>query len=134
MVAFEVRLNGKLLCTAGADDLSSLTTCLSLEGQLGDHTVLEGDKAKLKGTIKPSLLISGGKARKGFRWSRDVQVTTGDVLEVRLVQVAPNVADPPDPITSGDPKREAEFERMVFETSKQRYLQLREKYEPPDNS
>jgi hypothetical protein len=53
----------------------------------------------------------------------------GDEVEIRLVQIAPEAADPPDPPVPVDPQREADFERQVFERSKERYLQLRDKYE-----
>lgn len=129
MFALEVKLNGSRLCIAGGDDFKSLVACFAVEGQLGEHTVLEGDKAALKGIIKPTLLISGGTARRGFRWTRDVHVKTGDTVEIRLIQVAPDAADTPDPELARDPKMAADFERQVFETAKERYLKLRDKYE-----
>lgn len=132
MVALEILLNGKPFCTAGADNFSTLTACLLVVGELGDHTPLEGDKAKLKGSIKPELLISGAAGNKHRRWRRGTQVSVGDALEIRLVRVAPEAADPPDPTIPLDPKETAEFERRSYEHHKAIYLQLRDKYDSPD--
>ena len=39
MIAFEVRLNGKRICIAGAEDLAVLNTIISASGKLGPKTV-----------------------------------------------------------------------------------------------
>ena len=39
MIALEVSLNGKRICTAGAEDLSVLNTIVTASGRLGKKTV-----------------------------------------------------------------------------------------------
>jgi hypothetical protein len=39
MIAFEVTLNGKRVCIAGAEDLAVLSTIISASGRLGPKTV-----------------------------------------------------------------------------------------------
>ncbi len=57
MIAFEITLNGKTVCLAGAEDLSVLTANVSAVGKLGSKTI----------PARPDE-------------------TTGDVIEVRVLE------------------------------------------------
>ena len=88
MIAFEVHLNGKKLCTAGLGELGVLTSIVSWRGPqpLKDGTVPPGAELRLEvgGLSAP--------AEEHVRWAqRDLRI--GD--EVRISVIEAGVADPP---------------------------------------
>ncbi len=85
MIAFEVHVNGKKICTAAVGDLGVLTTCLSWRGtqpyEKGGPSIAEYLR-----------LDVGGLADSGehLRWL-DRKIRRGDVVSIKVVE-----ADFPD--------------------------------------
>ncbi len=92
MIAFEVRLNGRRICIAGAEDLCVLTANIVATGMLGVKTIPAGrDDDSV-----PDLFYSvGGLTRRPdpkkdvhLRWKSVAPLRVGDVLEVKVVEVS----------------------------------------------
>jgi hypothetical protein len=96
MIALEIHLNGKRICLAGTDDLCVLHAILTVGGALGSRTARSRDHE-----ITPYLHIGGMTARDAapegqhLRWATDASMAIGDRLEIQLVDIAPEAADPP---------------------------------------
>ena len=90
MIAFEVRLNGKRICIAGAEDLAVLTTIISAGGKLGPKTV-PARPDDTHGEVFYS--VSGLTARPDpekdvhVRWKSTTPLKVGDVIEVKVLDV-----------------------------------------------
>jgi hypothetical protein len=95
MVAFEVHLNGKKLCTAGVGELGVLSTCLAWQASQP-----EGQTSAA--VVEHLRLEVGGLAESGehFRWI-DRKVKRGDILTIKVVRAAlvdnPRKRDRPNP-------------------------------------
>ena len=89
MIAFEVSLNGKRVCTAGADDLAVLNTIISASGKLGKKTVPARPDEKT-GEVFFSVggLTSRSDPKKDvhLRWKSVAPLAIGDVVQVRVIQ------------------------------------------------
>jgi len=92
MIAFEVKLNGKRICIAGAEDLCVLSANIAATGKLGLKTVPAGrddDDA-------PDLFYSvGGLTRRAdkkkdvhVRWKSVAPLRVGDMLVVKVIEVS----------------------------------------------
>jgi hypothetical protein len=92
MIAFEVKLNGKRICIAGAEDLGVLTANIVATGMLGVKTLLAGRSDN----SAPDLFYSvGGLAGRPdpkkdvyVKWKSDAPLSVGDLLEVKIVEVS----------------------------------------------
>jgi len=90
MIAFEVRLNGKRVCIAGAEDLAVLDTIISASGKLGAKTV-PARPADMSGEIFYS--VGGLTARPDpekdvhVRWKSVAPLKVGDVVQVKVLDV-----------------------------------------------
>jgi hypothetical protein len=92
MIAFEVKLNGKRICIAGAEDLCVLSANIAATGMLGVKT-LPADRGD---DSAPDLFYSvGGLTRRPdpkkdvhVRWKSVAPVRVGDLLEVKVVEVS----------------------------------------------
>jgi len=89
MIAFEVSLNGKRVCVAGAEDLGVLSAHVTALGKLGKRTVpYRPDETS--GEIHYSIggLTSRPKplADVHLRWQSDRQLKVGDVVSVRVIE------------------------------------------------
>jgi hypothetical protein len=89
MIVFEVSLNGKRVCVAGAEDLGVLTTSVTAVGKLGNRTVpLRPDQTG--GEIHYS--IGGLTSRKNpdkdvhVRWKSVAPLGVGDVIQVKILE------------------------------------------------
>lgn len=89
MIAFEVKLNGKRVCIAGADDLGVLTTDVTAVGKLGQKTV-PARPDDTTGEIHYSIggLTSRPDPDKDVhvRWKSVAPLKVGDVIEVRILE------------------------------------------------
>ena len=89
MIAFEVSLNGKRVCTAGADDLGVLSAIISACGKLGKKTV-PARPDETSGDVHYSVggLTSRRDPKKDVhvRWKSVAPLKIGDVVEVRVVE------------------------------------------------
>ena len=89
MIAFEVKLNGKRVCIAGADDLAVLSTNIGAVGKLGKKTV-PARPDETTGEIHYSV---GGRTSRPdankdvhVRWKPVAPLKVGDVIEVRILE------------------------------------------------
>jgi hypothetical protein len=90
MIAFEVRLNGKRICIAGAEDLTVLSTSISASGKLGPKTV----PARPDDTNREIFYSVGGLTARPdpekdvhVRWKSIAPLKVGDVIEVKVLDV-----------------------------------------------
>jgi hypothetical protein len=91
MIAFEVKLNGKRICIAGAEDLCVLSANISASGKLGLKTV----PARPDDESARDLFYSVGELTRRpdpkkdvhLRWKSVAPLRVGDILEVRVLQV-----------------------------------------------
>src|SRR4051812_39093346 len=88
MIAFEVRLNGKRVCIAGADDLMVLTANVAAVGQLGRKTapVRPNDGYHINYSV--GGLTSRGDPDKDVHawWKSAASLKVGDVIEIKILK------------------------------------------------
>ena len=97
MIAFEVHLNGKSICTAGVGDIGVLSTCLAWRGsqpyQKGGASVAEYLRLDIGGI--------DGSAGEHVRWL-DRKIKRGDTVSIKVVEAAsatkPRERERPDPV------------------------------------
>jgi hypothetical protein len=89
MIALEIKLNGKRICVAGAEDLGVLTAQISAVGKLGKKTV----SARSGETTSAIFYSVGGltslaeaKNDVHLRWKSVAPLKIGDVVEVRILE------------------------------------------------
>lgn len=89
MIAFEVKLNGKRVCIAGADDLGVLSAHVTAAGKLGKKTV-PARPDDTNGEIHYSVggLTSRTDPDKDVhvRWKSVAPLKVGDVIEVTILE------------------------------------------------
>jgi hypothetical protein len=75
MIAFEVYLNGKKICTAGGDELTSMTAAVSFF-----------PKRYKRDNLNPALSVSGVVSRpeEFLEWAHR-ELETGDKVEIQVV-------------------------------------------------
>jgi hypothetical protein len=90
MIAFEVRLNGKRICIAGAEDLAVLNTTITASGKLGPKT----SPARPNETNGEVFYSVGGMTARPdaekdvhVRWRSIAPLHVGDILEVKVLDV-----------------------------------------------
>lgn len=96
MIAFEVKLNGKRICIAGAEDLAVLHTNVVAAGTLGAKTVpaRPGDtKNDLFYSVSGLTRRSDSKKDVHLNWKSIAPLKVGDVIQVKVLEV--KKADPP---------------------------------------
>ena len=108
MIGLEVRLNGKLLCTAGQEN-GNVTAWLHLFGwHLAD------------GTRPPSLLrVSAIKDFVNLEWTGAEGLAPGDEIVIRVVE--PATPDEPMRKARKDADADAAQERLTYEWLKRKY-------------
>jgi hypothetical protein len=89
MLALRVSVNGKRVCTAGADDLTVLSAIVSAVGKLGKKTASK----KPDDAIADIFYSVGGltaredpKKDVHVRWKSTVPLRIGDVIEVKILE------------------------------------------------
>lgn len=126
MIAFEIEVNGKLLGTAGTEDLSVLTAIITAIGKLGSHS--QGAKEH-ENKHSAELFVGGLTARadaaedEHLDWIKQ-RLEQGDVVTIRILE-SPS-ADAP---RSAKPAHLEEFDKEQFESAKRFYLENRDKFE-----
>jgi hypothetical protein len=96
MIAFEIRLNGKRVCTAGTEDLAVLSTHITAVGKLGKKTVpARSDDTKGEVFYSVGGLTARPNPKKNVhvRWKSVAPLKAGDVIQVKILETAK--ADPP---------------------------------------
>jgi hypothetical protein len=89
MIAFEVTLNGKRICVAGAEDLSVLSTIITASGILGAKTV-----PARTGNVRAEVFytVGGLTARADpekdvhLQWKEIAPLQVGDVIRVKVLE------------------------------------------------
>jgi hypothetical protein len=108
MIAFEVKLNGKRICIAGAEDLAVLTASVTAGGDLGRETVNH---------CAPHIHYSVGglTARPDptkdvhMRWKSIAPLRLGDTIEINVLEVPK--ADRPKSRTNAEKASRARMAR-----------------------
>ncbi len=89
MLAFEVRLNGKRVCVAGADDLGILSANISACGPLGSKAV----PVRPDETIEIFYSVGGRTSRPNpekdvnAHWKLIAPLQVGDLIQVKIVEI-----------------------------------------------
>lgn len=91
MIAYEVRINGKKICVAGAGDLSVLTAGVTAVGKLGPRT-----KPPRPDDVTNDIHLRVGGLTGRADEARDVhldwtsfrELSVGDVVQIKVVDVA----------------------------------------------
>ena len=130
MIAVEVRLNDKKLTVAGSDDLCVLSTIVNATGKLGPKshgTNFQDSEHNL--SLRVGGLTSRGDGQDDEHpvWVERTELTVGDVVTVRLVEVAE--ADSAVSSSSAGGNVNDMNERRMFEMAKEAYFKLKDKYE-----
>ena len=129
MIAFRFQYNDEAPVVAGADDLSVLSSIVSMTGTLGPRTV----GADAEDDAHFHITVGGLTARaterdEHLRWYQRWEAKTGDRIVVEIID-----SDSPDePIdrSFADGKSPSTDERAYYESLKKAYLALKAKYEP----
>ena len=91
MIAYEVRINGRKICVAGAGDLSVLTAGVTAVGKLGPRT-----KPPRPDDVTNDIHLRVGGLTGRADASRDVhldwtsfrELSVGDVVQIKVLDVA----------------------------------------------
>jgi hypothetical protein len=130
MLALRVKLNGTLICIAGAEDLSVLNAIVGAVGELGPKTKRRQDEA-----LDIYLSVGGLTSRvegpnEHLKWAKQRPLQVGDKVEVEVLD-ADLVGVPTDRQPA---EREEERERLRYEDAKETYLALRSKFDAERSS
>ena len=134
MLVLELRVNGKLVSTAGADSLSVLGAHVTALGKLGENSL--GTKV-LNDGIELQCEMSGLTSRKEepqdihLSWFRSDRMEVGDEVTITIKE-ADSADGPQLPIEQAVKKQKASNERIErerFESARDTYFLLKEKYE-----
>jgi hypothetical protein len=85
MVAFEVKVNQKLLCTAGVGDFGVLSAVLSWVSVNHGHG--QNDKGRGEQDEETFFTVGGLRSEEHLRWIDHKLVETGDEIVIRIVNV-----------------------------------------------
>jgi hypothetical protein len=89
MIALEVKLNGKRVCIAGADDLAVLSAHVTACGKLGKNTVParpDDTTGEIHYTVGGLTARPDPKKDVHFKWKSVAPLRIGDVIEVRILE------------------------------------------------
>lgn len=115
MIAFEIKVNGQSLGTAGANDLSVLTAIIGAVGKLGPNSTGAHQREEhynIELTVGGLTSRADGSTDEHLEWITQA-LKTGDVITVTLVKV--DVADAP---TGSMPKPlDGNYQRVYEELS-----------------
>ncbi|HEU5238892.1 MAG TPA: hypothetical protein VFU37_17305 [Pyrinomonadaceae bacterium] len=126
MITFEIKLNGRSLGTAGAEDLSVLTAIVSAVGKLGP-TSQEAYQREQNHHIE--LRVGGLTSRAGgvpdehLNWSEQT-LQPGDIVTISVVDATSANA----PTASQPARTDGDFKQQ-YEWAKNFYLENRDKFD-----
>ncbi len=130
MIAIEVSLNNEVITVAGSEELGVLSAVVNAIGRLG---------SKSQGTrnndteYQLSLRVGGLTSREdGVEdehpvWIDRDEVSVGDVVTIKLIEVSD--ADPAVSASPAGGNMVETSERRWFETARDAYFELKDKYE-----
>lgn len=130
MIAVEVSLNGEQLTVAGSDELAVLSTIVNASGKLGSKshgTKFEDADYDLSMRVGGLTSRDEGQEDEHPLWVERTQLSIGDVVTVRLVEVSD--ADAAISATSAGENVNETNERRWYEMAKEAYFELKHKYE-----
>jgi hypothetical protein len=122
VIAFIVKLNGVVICTAGAQDLSVLNVMVNAMGRL------EGSQERHI-SYRTKMHVDGLSCGscpdqdEHLRWHIS-ELNIGDRVEIEIAES--QVADPPK---ERSPARKALDEKRHFEFAKKFYLEQKDRFE-----
>ncbi len=130
MFAIEVRLNGKRVALAGAEDLAVLSANVSATGLLGSKTF---EYRKSRGG--PDIWLhsggltsrSGGTPDEHLTWIKHRPLRVGDRVSIRVMEISR--ADKHVSSSTARQKTPTADGRALFKMVKAQYLKLRKTYE-----
>lgn len=98
MIAFEVSVNGKRVCVAGAEDVQALQVNVAASGKLGTKSVLapweEGDGIDMS-YVAGGLIRTSPPGKDVYAWwDTGTPLKIGDEVTVKIVEV--ETADAPE--------------------------------------
>jgi hypothetical protein len=118
MIAFEVTLNGKRVCTAGVEDFGVLSTILTWVRRSPEHS-RDGNTIEEELTAEVSALDTRDpKAGEHLKWLSET-LRLGDSISIRIVDV--EKVDPPTSRYCNDPEADARAKRQYYERLKREY-------------
>ena len=127
MILFKVSLNGKELCTAGAEDLGVLSAILSASGKLGSNTAAhDGREPDIYFRVGGLTSRADGKDEHP-NWVDFIDLKPGDSVNIEVKE-----ADQADNPVSANPhckERAREKQREEWEYAKEYYFQFKEEFE-----
>jgi hypothetical protein len=89
MIAFKVSLNGKRVCTAGAEDFGVLSTIISACGKLGEKSIpyRPNDHSRYV-SYSVGGLTSRGDQKQDYHlnWKSTTRLKVGDVIQVEVLE------------------------------------------------
>jgi hypothetical protein len=89
MIAFKVSLNGKRVCTAGAEDLGVLSTIISACGKPGKKSIpYRPNEDSRYVSYSVGGLTSRGNGKQDFHlnWKSAKLLKVGDVVQVEVLE------------------------------------------------
>ena len=87
MIALEIKLNGKPICVAGADDLTVLSADITACGKLGKKSVPRRPNDATEINYSVGGLIPRPNDKDIFpKWKFAAPLRVGDVIEVRILE------------------------------------------------
>ena len=125
MIGFEIRLNGKMLKTAGARDLGLMVAQICADGKLGPSTNIPASEVK---QTCISVHVDGKTSKADAdsnifkNWDALRKIVIGNQISIKVLEV-----DKVDKYTSTYPFKN---EREWFMMCRENYLRLKDKYEP----
>jgi hypothetical protein len=88
MIAFKVKVNGKRICVAGAEDLMVLAAHVTAVGELGKKTVAARPDEGYEIGYSVGGLTSRAKPKADvhLRWGPRAPLKIGDIVQVQVVE------------------------------------------------
>ena len=117
MIAFQVSRNGKLLCTAGIEDVGVLTSMLTWVRRR-THTQSHGGIEEELTFDVTALDGHDPKQNENLKWVSEA-LHVGDSISIRIVDV--EAADPPVERDRDDPEAVERAKRRYFYQMKREY-------------
>lgn len=130
MIAVEVSLNNEILTVAGSDELSVLSAVVNATGRLGPKshgTKFEDDTFNLSMRVGGLTSRGDGLEDEHPVWVERTELSVGDIVTVRLVEVSEAVAAVSASSAGGNMNELSE--RRWYEMAKDAYFELKGKYE-----
>ncbi len=130
MIAIEVSLNNEVITVAGSEELGVLSAVVNAIGKLGSESRATRDNDnEYQLSLRVGGLTSRGDGAEDEHpvWVERDEVSIGDVVTIRLIEVSD--ADSAVSASSAGGNMIETSERRWFETARDAYFELKDKYE-----